>query len=473
MKLNIQDVVEATQGVLVQKGPAKALTGVSTDTRSLVQGNLFIPLVAERDGHDFIPSATQAGAGAILRTTSHVARSIPPNIHVVEVRDTLRALGDLAAWWRAKHHPHCKIVGITGSSGKTTGKEMLSAILSQVAPTWKTSGNFNNLIGLPHTLFGVREEHQFVVLEMGMNAFGEIERLTQIAAPDVGWITMISEAHLEGVGSLDGVAQAKAELYHNLPASATAVVNTEYPRLLQQAASIPQRKIYTTRLAQKPDALGSASSCVCLKEALPLGQEGYKICAHTPFFGEIRFSLPLLGDHQISNALGALAVADALRVPASAVQRGFASLKAEGRRMRLIRHPQGVHLIDDCYNANPASMRAALHTLVQLSEKQPSVAVLGDMFELGEHAQDLHAAIGAFAATLPLSKLLTLGVHSKAVSEAAQAHGMPQEYIVHCEDIEDCWTQIQALWHTQPWILVKGSRGMRMERIVEKIEQYG
>lgn len=473
IEMRLSEVAAVTGGQVSESDSHILIHGVSTDSRSLPKGSLFVALVAARDGHAFVPSALQQGASAVLAERPLTEEETGgKHVPVVLVKDTLRALGDLASAWLSRHRSHCKVVGITGSSGKTTAKEMLAAILQQVAPTHKTAGNFNNLIGLPLTIFGVDQEHQFAVLEMGMNAFGEIARMTEVARPDVGWITIVAPAHLEGVGSLDGVARAKGELFEGLGSQDTAVINADDPKVMERAASLTCRKVYYSTDPDAASRLPQDAHLVVLLQATPLGEDGFSVSAHHYDHGRISFRLPLVGRHQIGNALGAVAAAASLGASPEAIVAGFAQLQPEGRRLRVVHTTSQVHLIDDCYNSNPASKKAALQTLSDLAQSSPRIAVLGDMLELGQAEEEMHAMIGQAAAQHQLTALFAFGPRSKAMAQAAIQAGMAASDVYHFEEAEPMWEALQERLTAGTWVLVKGSRGMRLERISQHLEAY-
>ncbi len=476
LEMRVAEIAAATGGEVISGNPELVVRGVGTDSREIPQGALFVALVAARDGHTFVPSALQRGAVAVLaqRPLTEAERGETANLPVILVQDTLTALGDLASAWLSRHRSHCKVVGITGSSGKTTGKEMLGAILQQVAPTLKTKGNLNNLIGLPLTLFGLEPKHRYAVLEMGMNAFGEIARMTEIARPDIGWITLVAPAHLEGVGSLDGVAKAKGELFLGLGGHDTAIVNADDPKIMEKSASLACAKVYYSTDADAASRLPQEARFVTLLQATPLGEEGFSVSVHSFGHGRLSFRLPLVGRHQIANALGAIAAAAVLGAPVQAIIAGLEQLQPEGRRLRVIHTDAGVHLIDDCYNSNPASKKAALQTLVDLAQDAPSIAILGDMLELGEAESEMHAMIGELVAKHAISAFFAFGPRAKGMAKSALAHGMPAGKVHAFEEasFEAMWDALRPLLVQGARVLVKGSRGMRLERISQRIETY-
>jgi UDP-N-acetylmuramoyl-tripeptide--D-alanyl-D-alanine ligase len=477
---SLEQIANWTSGSLHNGAPEILVKSVAFDSRKLTSEGLFVALVADRDGHDYIPTAVESGAAAVL--LSDVSKA-PATLPYILVEDTLKAMGDLASGWRQANQ--CSVVGITGSNGKTTCKEMVATILDQIGPTLKTAGNFNNLIGLPMTLFQLKPKHAYAVLEMGMNAPGEIAQLAAIAAPQVGVITCVAAAHLEGLGSIEGVAKAKGELFAELAADSTAVINADDPHVLALQKSLNCRRIFFTTQTRANSSLPDSAQVVSLESSESLGTDGFRLEVQRPVPGRggllvsggktevISFTLPLVGRHQVSNALAAIATVSALNIPASSIAKGLAKIEPTGRRMRVVDAAQHGQLIDDCYNSNPNSARAALQTLRELGEGQETIAVLGDMLELGAGAKHAHASVGRFAAATKLHALFAFGPLGKETANAAQLAGMDAENIFHFEDVDELWDALQPRLHSQSWVLVKGSRGMRLERISERIEAKG
>lgn len=469
---SVADILEWTGGTLQQGSRDQVISGLSNDSRALQRGHMFVALVAERDGHTFIPNALEAGASALL--VSQRVQDIPSDITVVQVKDTLGAMGAIAAGYR-RRFSSCQILGITGSNGKTTTKEMIASILRNMGPTLATAGNLNNLIGLPLTLLGLRSEHAYAVLEMGMNVPGEIAQLAAIAAPDVGVITCVAPAHLEGLGSIEGVARAKGELFDALQPQQWAVVNADDPHVLALGLRVSSRVIFFTMNPTQAN-IPAGQPVVSLQHLKAEGEHGFHFqvdISHLPTNPQktqrLSVELPLVGRHQVANALAAIAATVVLGVSEQAITTGLRNIKPTGRRLLLEHTPIGVHLLDDCYNSNPHSCRAALQTLRELAGHAPSIAVIGDMLELGTHEAEAHEQIGHTAASLDITLLVAFGPRSRNTAQAARHAGM--KTVSHFEDIDELWAYLQPLLTANTWVLVKGSRGMRLERISEKIKQ--
>ncbi|MBU48986.1 MAG: UDP-N-acetylmuramoyl-L-alanyl-D-glutamate--2,6-diaminopimelate ligase [Deltaproteobacteria bacterium] len=468
-KVTAAKLAEATGGTLLQGEPSTPLQGVSTDTRTTQKGQIFAALVAARDGHTFIPTAMEKGAGALLISDDSI--ELPPDVPVVLVQDTERALGDMAAAWIKENRPY--VVGVTGSNGKTSTKEMVAQILAQVGPTLRNEGNFNNLLGLPLTAFRLGPDHDYAVLEMGMNAPGEIDRLAEIGNPDVGIITCVAAAHLKGLGSIEGVAAAKAELFDRLDPSQTAVVNADDPHIMRHAKPLSCKKIFFTKEDPKSRDIPEGADVVTASKIESLGYEGFRFVAHVPGKDPFVVHLPIVGRHQVGNALAAIAATHVLGVQPEAIIKGLATVRPTGRRLKVVQTQSELQLLDDCYNSNPSSCRAAIDTLVDLGEGKPRFAVLGDMLEMGDTENEQHAEIGRYLAKSGIEHLFAYGPLSKHMAEAAKAADNPPQTVVHQEeDVEALWQAMEPLLTPDAWVLVKGSRGMRLERISKKLEAF-
>jgi UDP-N-acetylmuramoyl-tripeptide--D-alanyl-D-alanine ligase len=465
-----EEILAAVRGTLVQPGAAAAFCGVSTDSRTAQTGQLFIPLSGERhDGHDFIPKALHrevagvlvenrilraAGVGAGFTETLQV----PSEVTVIAVRDTLTALGDLAHAWRGRFD--LPVVAVTGSCGKTTTKEMITQVLSGSYQVHKNPLNLNNLIGLPLTLLELEPGHEAAVVEMGMNRFGEIRRLTQIAAPTVGVLTNVHAAHTEGVGDVTGVARAKGELVEALDRGASLVFNADDPWLAPSAGDFRGR------------ALGfglGAGAQLQARERLAQGRRGQTARLH--YQGQDwLLRLPAPGLHMLYNALAATAVGLTLGLAPAETAAALSEFEAVHRRSQVQTLPSGVHLLNDCYNANPGSMAMALQTLTELRDHGRAAAALGDMLELGEGAAREHRELGRQAARSGLDLLVTYGRHRGDVTAGALAAGLPASRLFPVSRLADAARVLQELLEPGDWLLVKGSRSMHMEGLIDLLE---
>lgn len=414
---------------------------VATDTRKLPAGSLFVALRGERfDAHDFLAQARDGGAVAAL-----VDRAGDWPLPYVLVNDTRQALGRLAAALRARLA--VKVIGITGSNGKTTVKEMTASILRQVGPTLFTEGNLNNDIGVPLTLFRLSDEHAYAVVEMGANHLGEIDYLARIAQPDVGLVTNAGSAHLEGFGSKEGIARGKGEMFQALPVSAAAVINADdaYADLWRQLAG--NRRVIDFGI-DKPAAVSAQDI------------QGSRFLLRTPT-GEVPVELPLPGRHNIMNALAAAAVATALDVPLATIAAGLAATPVVKGRLNRRQALQGATVLDDTYNANPNSLRAGLDVLA--AERGERWLVLGDMAELGPDAEELHAQAGEWALARGVYRLFTVGRLSAAASKRFGCHGE------HFTNKTALISRLADALRPGVTVLIKGSRSSGMEQVVEAL----
>lgn len=452
MKLDLQKIASAVNGKLHPHHAHGEACGISTDSRTVAAGALFVALRGPNfNGHDFIGEVASRGASAILCDHLQPNQALPQ----IVVPDTQRALGDLAAFWR--HRFQLPVAAITGSSGKTTTKEMLAAILACTAPGLKTSGNFNNLIGLPLTLFQLSSADQWAVLEMGMSERGEIARLTEIAAPTVGVITNVAPAHLLTMKSLGGIARAKGELFAGLHPGALAVINLDDERV----AAIPvangvQRRTYGI----------SAAAEIRAEEIRPAGAAVRFVLRAA---GESRaIKLPVAGRHNVSNALAAAAAALGMGRSLDDIVQGLETFQPAKGRMETHLLGDGIVLIEDTYNANPLSVKAALTALDEMGGSGDRIAVLGDMLELGESSAELHRSVGEFAAT-HCDRLLLFGQESREIAAGARQAGMSADRITPCESHNEAAQSLLQAARPGDRILIKGSRGMKMELITAEL----
>lgn len=434
---------------------------IVTDTRVLSGGECFLALRGEtHDGHDFIPVALAGGARALVIAghRSDAVKAIlsrQPDMDVIAVEDPLVALGRLAAYHRVR--TGTPVVAITGSNGKTTTRAMTEAVAAQKYDTLATQGNLNNEIGLPLTLLNATPRHDWAVLELGMNHAGEIRRLAAICAPAVGVITNIGPAHLEFLGTLEGVMHAKGELLEAMAADAMAVLNGDDP--------------FSAALAKKCDCpvttVGLAPGNTVRATEIRTTTTGIAFTLRMPE-AAVPVQLPVFGRFMIPNALAAAAVGRHLAITPEAIATGLASYTPVGSRMRRMPLANGAMLIDDAYNANPASMAAAIATLGEMAGSAPTHLVVGDMRELGEQADALHRVMGSQAADAGITWLYTTGEHANAVADGAIAAGMPKSRIV----VGSRPDLLEALCRQAApgcWILLKGSRAMGMERMIPGI----
>lgn len=429
---------------------ARCVTGVTIDSRKVETGCLFVPIKGARvDGHDFIPSVMDKGA---LCTLSE--QPLPNATHpYILVSSCKQALKDLAEHYRKSLD--IKVVGITGSVGKTSTKEMIASVLSQKYNVLKTAGNFNNEIGLPLTIFNIRDEHEVAVLEMGISDFGEMHRLTKMAQPDVCVITNIGLCHLENLGSRDGILKAKTEMFDYMQPDAKIILNGDDDKLI----TIKEVKGVT------PKFFGLSSECGAFADdvrSLSLKGSSCNIHLGNDCFNTI-ISIP--GHHMVYNALAGALVGQELGLTLDEIKSGIEALVPVSGRNNLL-ETDSLMIIDDCYNANPVSTKASLDVLSLADGRK--VAILGDMFELGENEKQLHFEVGAHAAKNNIDLVICIGELSANTAQGAEKQGAK---VLHFKTKADFLSQAQNLLRNQDTVLVKASNGMKFAEIVEKLQQ--
>ena len=423
---------------------------VTTDTRQVTAGCLFVALKGERfDAHDFAADAVAAGAGALL-----VSKRLPVEVPQLVVADTRLALGALAGWVRQQ--VPAKVVALTGSSGKTSVKEMAATILRECGDVLYTAGNFNNDIGVPLTLLRLQPQHDFAVIELGANHIGEIAYTTALTRPQSALVNNLAAAHLEGFGSLAGVAQAKGEIFQGLPADGVAIINADnndWPRW-QNLLTDQTVWRFSPQAAEGVDFFASD---------ITVNGNGTQFTLHTPF-GRTDITLPLPGRHNVANALAATALAMSVGASLEAVRCGLQQLQAVPGRLFPIALAEGKLLLDDSYNANVGSMTAAAQVLAEMPGYR--VMVAGDMAELGDDAEECHRQVGEAARLAGVDKVLSVGVLSQALSAAAN-NGE------HFQDKAAAIARVAELLqeHAVITVLIKGSRSAAMEQVVRALQE--
>jgi UDP-N-acetylmuramoyl-tripeptide--D-alanyl-D-alanine ligase len=449
----VQDIVRATQGALVAGDLGIPVTGVSIDSRSLAVGEAFFAIHGHRlDGHAFLPEAAARGAACLV--VHSLPDEVPANVPLVLVEDTTRALGKLGAWHRGRFA--VPVVAVTGSNGKTTTKELTAGVLGTRWTVLRPERSFNNQWGLPLTLLKLGPEHQAVVLEIGSNARGEVAALAALAAPTVGIVTTVAAVHTEFLGSLDGVREEKAGLVRALPADGVAVLNADDARVAGMARDTRARVI-TYGVTGRADvrAVGDVvEDARGLTLTLEAGGERQAT------------TLALAGRHNVANALAAAATGVALGLPLADVARGLAGVPPVAGRC-VWRQAGDVTILDDTYNASPVSVRAALDTVAARRQGRRVIVVLGDMLELGAIGEEAHREVGRQVAALPADELIGVGRAMQAAVEAARGAGLAEAR--HLTTFEDTVAHLLKRLAAGDLVLVKGSRGMRMERVVDAL----
>ncbi len=448
--INIRNITRICGGTYY--GPEhlwdQEIASIYTDSRKIEKDSLFIPIQGERvDGHCFISQVFEMGA---LVTLSE--RKLDGTNPYILIESSLQALKDIAEFYLEQLN--IPVIGITGSVGKTSTKELIASVLSQKFHTLKTDGNFNNEIGLPLTVFRLREEHEAAVLEMGISDFGEMSRLTKIAKPNIAVITNIGLCHLENLKTRDGILKAKTEIFQGLKENGTIILNGDDDKL----CTIEEYQ------GKKPVYFGFGhSNAIYADQIVKLGLKGSKCILHTPK-GELAVQIPVPGAHMVMNAMAACAVGLSMSLTLEEIREGIENLQSVPGRMNLI-HGETYSIIDDCYNANPVSMKSSVDVLMEAEGRK--VCILGDMFELGQEERELHAEVGTYISS-KVDLLITIGSLSEYISQAASAGAECR--CVHFADKKTAMQAFPELLEKGDSILVKASHGMEFSEIVEYLQ---
>lgn len=461
--MTLVSVAECCGGTLHNAGAEwdKTAAGVVIDSRKVEKDFIFIAAKGERvDGHSFIPQVIEKGAMAVVCEREPEEEEIP----YILVKDSFQALKDIAEYYRKQLS--VKVVGITGSVGKTSTKEFIAEVLSQKYKVLKTEGNFNNEVGLPLTVLKIREEHEVAVLEMGISHFGEMHRLSKIAKPDICVMTNIGQCHLESLGTREGILKAKSEIFDFASKDAAVFVNGD-DDMLQTVREVNGKPLVYFGFSEKNDVYATDRENRGLfgSEAKihRMRKNGVEEC--------YAVSIPLPGEHMIYNALAAASVGRVLGLNTAQIQAGISSVKPVGGRSNIIRAEKYI-LIDDCYNANPVSMEAAIDLLKMALTRK--AAVLGDMFELGENSDALHERVGKYAVENGVDMLICVGENARFMYEAAQKKkeelrmDVRLHYFKTREELEPV---LESLLEEKDTVLIKASHGMGFENLVKKLSQ--
>ncbi|MFC1858649.1 UDP-N-acetylmuramoyl-tripeptide--D-alanyl-D-alanine ligase [Thermodesulfobacteriota bacterium] len=457
------DILKATRGELVCGDPQRSFSQISIDSRTISPDSLFVAIVGDRhDGHSFVADLIRRGVrGFVINKQNAFELPIDQwkqnGLVCVVVPDSKKSLGDLAALRRRRSK--VSVVAITGSNGKTSTKDMTTAVISRRFDTLATQGNLNNEIGLPLTLFRLCPNHRWAVLELGMNRPGEIGRLGEICRPDIGVITNIGPAHLEGLGSIDGVMHAKGELFNKLHSDGAAVINADDPHVLRIARGVAAHKLY----------YGLSETATIRAESIRSQAAGTSFCLMLPA-ENITISLATPGGFMVSNSLAAAAVGHLIGLSGKDIKVGLENFRPASGRMNMVRSEIGIHIIDDTYNANPVSMEAALQTLRNLKGENRGIFVAGDMLELGSHTEAMHRHIGSLAAKSNIARLCVTGKFAQHVAAGARDADMETSRIFTGEK-QEIIQDLIAWLRPGDWVLVKGSRGAGMEEVVKELKE--
>lgn len=455
-RLTLGEILTAVNGTLLGEFGDLSVTvdRVETDSRTVHPGSLFVPLVGERfDGHAYINSALEAGAAGCF--TARERESYLPGKFYIKVTSPLRALRDLAGYYREKFP--IPLIGITGSVGKTTTKDMVAAVLGMKYNVLKTEGNMNSREGMPLTLLRLNSSHEIAVIEMGMSQAGEIDYLSEIAKPDVAVITNVGDAHIENLGSRENILKAKCEIFNHLKPEGMALLNADDELLSALKGTLPFETVFyggSRQAEYRAKDVSAGQSSICCTAVTP--QEEYEM------------EIPALGQHMIYPAMTAAAVGARFGLTGEQIVEGILQFEPTKMRMNVLRRGQNITILNDTYNANPQSMRAAIGVLGD-SKSAFKMAVLGDMFELGSLAPALHSGVGEYLGKAGIHCLVAVGELSEHMAAAARNAGVPM--VFHCPDKGAAIPVLKEHVKPDSTILVKASRGMAMEELVDYLKQ--
>lgn len=449
ISVNVGELIRIVRGQPASDRMEEAvIRGVSIDSRTIEKGCLFIPLVRVKDGHDYAAEAIRNGAAAVLWQSDHP--DPPRDVPVIVVDDCLIALQTLAGDYRRRLP--VKVIGITGSNGKTTTKDMIDSIVGTAYKVHKTKGNLNSQIGVPLTLLDIAPDAEYAVIEMGMSERGQIERLSRMAQPDIAVITMIGVSHLSSLGSREQIAAAKMEIVRGMKDDAVLVYNGDEPLLAQELAT-PRQPIRTVSFGMSEPSRYRAFAVVS-----DAGGVGFRLHSE-------HYRIPMLGKHNVINALASIAVAELIGVPTDQVKLGFERLTVTGMRMEVTRAPAGYTVINDAWNASPVSVKAAIETFGELQGYADKFLVIGDMRELGEEERQYHREIGRMIDPDTIQHVLTVGELAEEIAKEA-AQRFPEGRVLSFRQQEEAIRHIRSAITAADAVLVKGSRGLEMEQIV-------
>ena len=455
MQLSLDFILDSTKGTLLKGNSVGWVEGVSTDSRRLKPGQLFFALKGDNfNGHDYIDQVLMAGAAAVIISQPEKVPAAQHEGAVILVKDTLEALQQLAGKYRQLFN--IPVVAVTGSVGKTTTKDILADCLAPVYRTLKTPGNYNNEIGLPLTLMSMGKEHQAAVVELAMRAPGEIAHLADIVKPTYAIITNIESVHLETMVSLENIARAKCEVLEFVAPDKFALINGDNEILLREAQGYPNPK-YT---------FGNNNNCDIQVVSIEKAGSGINVAMRLWDKKDI-FYLPLPARKLAANMAAAVGCARLMGVSLEIIKESLGNYRPSDNRLNIINLPAGGAVIDDTYNANPVSMMAALEVCQDISSGRKTVAVLGDMLELGDYEIEGHLQVGKRVAELNVDMLVTIGERAAYIGQGALLNGMPADRIKHYRNRADSLPWLKDYVRQQDVVLFKGSRGMRLESLVQ------
>ncbi len=448
-------LAKMAEGILLQGNPEAVVSSVHFDTRQLESGALFVPIAGNRDGHDFIMQAVEQGASAVLVSDqTKIPANLPSSIGVVLVNDTLRGFQKLAAFYRRGFS--MPFVAVTGSNGKTTTKDIIAHILGSKRSVYKTYKNLNNHLGVPYSLLQLENTHEAAVLEIGMNHAGEIDLLASLIKPEYSVITSIGDAHLEFFGTREKIALAKAELLPHTDPNGLVLLNGDSV-YLHKVSHLYDGNVWFYSVEGQADVWA---------EGIVSNEHGTRYTVHLPSQSGFEVFLPLFGKHNVANSLPAIAIAHRLGMSPEEIKAALETVNISAMRFEVSRSRAGVVIINDAYNASPSSMKAAIETFAEILPTHKKILILGDMFELGENSQSLHAEVGEFLNRYPetFDLLVTIGSLSSQLNQAYQGNKL------HFANKEDALPTLRSYNTSGNALLFKASRGMKLETMVEALQ---
>ena len=456
MKMQLAEIARAL-GAEVKVGYEDiCITSVSFDSRTLEAGALFIPLVAGNDGHNFIQSAIEHGAVATLWQADHDLGQV--DLPQLVVADTLEALQTLGRYYLDKINP--KVVAITGSNGKTTTKDMVAAILGSQFNVQKTHANFNNQIGVPMTILGMEPNTEVLVVEMGMDHFGELDHLSRLAAPDVAVITMIGEAHIEFFGSRDKIADAKMEITHGLKEDGTLVYNGDEPLLRTRAEDLKQLTVTFGR----NDNNGLQATNIVSDDT----QTGFRVVS----WPEENFTIPMIGAYNVNNALAALAVGNLFHVPVEAMRKALAAFDLTANRTEWVKGAKGERILSDVYNSNPTAVKQVLQAFTKVETDGKRIAVLGDMLELGDQAEIMHTGLAAEIQPEEIAEVYLCGpIMAKLAQVLDEKYPADKVHHYDTDAKAQLVADLKASIQPEDIVVIKGSHGIHLEEVLAALQK--
>ena len=454
-KIKFTEIISATNADVVRPNEDIIFTDIVTDSRKIIEGSLFVAFKGENfNGEDFVIEAINKGAAGVILSKNCPPDKLPDSGIIFKVNDTIDAYQQIAKLWRLKFD--IPIIAITGSNGKTTTKDLTAALLSPLGKVQKTTSNYNNEIGVPLTLLGIDESHKSAVVEIGMRGLHQIEKLADIVKPTIGIVTNVGETHMELLGSIENIARAKRELVEAIDAGGTVILNADDPNVIAMKDYVKDGvNVITFGIDNDADFKAENIITNATSTIFTLKYKGKEYVA----------DFPVLGRHNVSNALAAFAAAKNLGLNKEDIRTGLATLATTKMRFEIVDR-DGVQIINDAYNASPASMRVALQTTADIA-KGRKIAVLGDMLELGKISEKAHYEIGEEVVKNNFEVLITFGELGKFIAEGARAAGLKQVFI--SDTHEEAAKYVVQVLKKGDTVLFKGSRGMKMERIIEMI----